>query len=546
MSLRRRIAAVGGVAVALAVLVAAVAIYVAVRSDLRGQIDQSLTQRAQEFLGLPQLRDGAPTPGGAPSSSAEGKASTSGGAAAGGTTGDSSGSGDGAVKGDGGAGASAVATGAVPPSLRARFAARGQLPRFVQPGRFGGAAGYVQFVTAKGAVDVPGGQGSTPEIPLDARDRQIAASGHGSVLSDRTVKGTHLRVLTIGTPRPASSAQAAPAAPGAGSAQAAVGAVMIARPLTEVDGELHRILLILLIVGVSGIVLAAVLGLLVARTALAPIVRFTRRTESLAGELDLSERLEVSGGEELERLAVSFNTTLDALERSLAAQRQLIADASHELRTPIASLRANIQTLEDAARLPAVEQVRLREDIVEELDELTTLVGDVVELARGSRAPSEREDVRLDELVVQAVERTRRRGELQFELDLEPTVVRGEADRINRAVSNLLDNARKWSPPGGVVEVTLADGVLNVRDHGPGFAERDVGHVFERFYRSESARKLPGSGLGLAIVRQAAEAHQGYARAANAPDGGARLEVSFGPALELAQDAGPLAATAGD
>jgi two-component system sensor histidine kinase MprB len=546
VSLRRRIAAVGGVAVALAVLVAAVAIYVAVRSDLRGQIDQSLTQRAQEFLGLPQLRDGAPTPGGAPSSSAEGKASTSGGAAAGGTTGDSSGSGDGAVKGDGGAGASAVATGAVPPSLRARFAARGQLPRFVQPGRFGGAAGYVQFVTAKGAVDVPGGQGSTPEIPLDARDRQIAASGHGSVLSDRTVKGTHLRVLTIGTPRPASSAQAAPAAPGAGSAQAAVGAVMIARPLTEVDGELHRILLILLIVGVSGIVLAAVLGLLVARTALAPIVRFTRRTESLAGELDLSERLEVSGGEELERLAVSFNTTLDALERSLAAQRQLIADASHELRTPIASLRANIQTLEDAARLPAVEQVRLREDIVEELDELTTLVGDVVELARGSRAPSEREDVRLDELVVQAVERTRRRGELQFELDLEPTVVRGEADRINRAVSNLLDNARKWSPPGGVVEVTLADGVLNVRDHGPGFAERDVGHVFERFYRSESARKLPGSGLGLAIVRQAAEAHQGYARAANAPDGGARLEVSFGPALELAQDAGPLAATAGD
>ncbi len=555
MSLRRRIAAVGGVAVALAVLVAAVAIYVAVRSDLRGQIDQSLTQRAQEFLGLPQLRDGGPAPGGggAPSSGTGSKASPSGdkavgsraGAGAGGSAGGGS-AGDGSgADGSSAAGASAIAIGAVPPSLRSRFAARGQLPRFVQPGRFGGAAGYVQFVTAKGAVDVPGGQGSTPQIPLDARDRQIAASGHGSVLSDRTVKGTHLRVLTIATPRPAANGQSGPSAT-AGSTQAAVGAVMIARPLTEVEGELHRILLILLIVGVAGIVLAAVLGTLVARTALAPIVRFTRRTESLAGELDLSERLEVSGGEELERLAVSFNTTLDALERSLAAQRQLIADASHELRTPIASLRANIQTLEDAARLPAVEQVRLREDIVEELDELTTLVGDVVELARGSRAPSEREDVRLDELVAQAVERTRRRGELQFELDLEPTVVRGEADRINRAVSNLLDNARKWSPPGGVIDVTLADGVLGVRDHGPGFAEQDLGHVFERFYRSESARKLPGSGLGLAIVRQAAEAHQGYARAANAPDGGARLEVSFGPALELEQDAGPLVATTGD
>ncbi|HTA04917.1 MAG TPA: sensor histidine kinase, partial [Solirubrobacteraceae bacterium] len=136
--------------------------------------------------------------------------------------------------------------------------------------------------------------------------------------------------------------------------------------------------------------------------------------------------------------------------------------------------------------------------------------------------------------------------ELQFELDLQPTVVRGEPDRINRAVSNLLDNARKWSLPGGVIEVSLADGVLSVRDHGPGFAEQDLQHVFERFYRSESARKLPGSGLGLAIVRQAAEAHQGYARAANAPDGGARLEVSFGPALEFVQDAGPLVAARGE
>jgi two-component system sensor histidine kinase MprB len=309
---------------------------------------------------------------------------------------------------------------------------------------------------------------------------------------------------------------------------------------------LHRILLILLIVGVAGIALGAVLGALVARTALAPIARFTRRTESLAGELDLSERLDVSGGEELERLATSFNTTLDALERSLLAQRQLIADASHELRTPIASLRANIQTLEDAHRLEPAEQQRLRADIIDELDELTTLVGDVVELARGSRAPSERGEVRLDELADEAVARTRRRGELRFELDLQPTVVRGEADRINRAISNLLDNARKWSPPGGVVEVSLRDGVLVVRDHGPGFAEHELGKVFERFYRSESARKLPGSGLGLAIVRQAAEAHGGYARAANADGGGALMEVSFGPVLELAAEAGPLAAATGE
>ena len=135
----------------------------------------------------------------------------------------------------------------------------------------------------------------------------------------------------------------------------------------------------------------------------------------------------------------------------------------------------------------------------------------------------------------------RRRGELRFELELEPTIVRGEADRIERAVSNLLDNARKWSPPGGIVEVALRDGVLSVRDHGPGFAEEDLPNVFERFYRAERARKLPGSGLGLAIVRQAAEAHGGYARAANAAGGGARLEVSFGPHTPLAVAAEPLA-----
>ncbi|HWG08582.1 MAG TPA: HAMP domain-containing sensor histidine kinase [Solirubrobacteraceae bacterium] len=501
MSLRLRIAAVGGVAVALAVLAAAVAIYLAVRSDLRGQIDRSLSQRAQQFVGASRPRGPIPA---TPDGSARA----------------------GAPRARAGDGAGRAHAGAPPDGDD--FGPGGPLPRSVEPGRFGGAAGYVQFVSAKGAVDAPTGQGSTPKIPLDARDRRIAASGSGRALSDRTVKGTHLRVLTLGAP-------GVGAAAGAGAA-AAGGAVMIARPLAEVDHELHQILLILLIVGIAGIAIAAVLGALVARTALAPIARFTRRTESLAGELNLSERLDVSGGEELERLAMSFNTTLDALERSLLAQRQLIADASHELRTPIASLRVNIQTLEEAHRLPPAEQQRLRADIVDELDELTTLVGDVVELARGSRSPSEREEVRLDELVAEVLTRTRRRGELSFEVELQPTVVRGEADRINRAVSNLLDNARKWSPPGAVVEVALRDGVLTVRDHGPGFGERELGKVFERFYRSESARKQPGSGLGLAIVRQAAEAHGGYARAANAEGGGARMEVSFGPVLGLASE----------
>jgi two-component system sensor histidine kinase MprB len=391
----------------------------------------------------------------------------------------------------------------------------GGFPDTVQPAPFGAASGYVQLVTSAGAIFVPGGQGSSPtEISLTGADRSIARAGTGSSLTDRSVKGTELRVLTEGV---------------------GTGAVMIARPLTEVEHELSRLLLILALIGVGGIVLAAILGTVVARTALAPISAFTGETESLTGNLDLSRRLEVRGHDELARLAESFNGTLDALERSVQSQRQMIADASHELRTPISSLRANIQVLGEADRLEAGEQESLRGDIVEELDELTALVGDVVELARGAAPAQEAEDVRLDEVVEGAVQSARRRGEVSFQVSVQPTIVRGQGDRIARAVSNLVDNARKWSPAGGKVEVRLQDGVLSVRDHGPGFSEEDLPYVFDRFYRAQDARKLPGSGLGLAIVRQAAEACGGFAEASNAPGGGALLRVGFGASLPLEQ-----------
>jgi two-component system sensor histidine kinase MprB len=472
MTLRARIAAVAGLAVALAVLAAAVGVYVAVRAELRKEVDVSLTQRARVFVAGPFRDGGRP---GFPHIAPPGNAQP--------------------APDRGGPGA---------------------FPDTVQPVPLGGASGYVQFVSPDGVAHVPRGQGPPASIPVIALDAAVARRGSGLALTDRRVKGTRLRVLTFG----------------AGGR----GAVLIARPLTEVDKELHRILWILAIVGACGIALAAALGALVARAALAPIARFTQRTETLAGNLDPSRRLPAGGRDELGRLADSFNATLDALERSVEAQRNLVADASHELRTPIASIRANIQTLADAERLPAEDQASLRADIVGELDELTKLVGDVVELARGGDTTDMSAEVRLEEIVNDAVERARRRSDLRFETKLDPTVVKGDAKRIDRAVTNLLDNALKWSPPGEAVDVDLHDGVLTVRDRGPGFEDADLPHVFERFHRADSARKLPGSGLGLAIVRQAAEAHRGYATASNAPGGGALLRVSFGPSVTEASE----------
>jgi two-component system sensor histidine kinase MprB len=455
MSLRRRIGAAAGLAVAIAVLAAAAIVYVAVRAQLRDGVDSDLRSLAREVVSR--------EPG----------------------------------HGPGGRGAP---DGGRPPPGRLLLPLPGRT-------RFGGAEAYAQFLTADGLVVRP--PAAPAALPVPSRARDVAAGRSPSYAGDMTVGGTHVRVLT----------QAVPG-----------GAVQLARPLGEVDRTLRRLLVVLLVVAAAGVGLAVALGTLVARTALAPVARFTRRTETIAADGDMTQRIEVEGDDELARLATSFNSTLDALQRSVEAQRQLVADAGHELRTPLASLRANIQVLEQADQLTDADHAALRADVVRELDELTALVGDVVELARGSGADEELDDVRVDRIAAALVERFRRRaaGRVEFTLDAEPTVVAGMPGRIHRAVANLLDNALKWSPDGARVEVTLREGVLAVRDRGPGFAERDVPHVFERFYRADSARGLPGSGLGLAIVRQAAEAHGGSAEAANAPGGGALLRVSFG------------------
>jgi two-component system sensor histidine kinase MprB len=280
---------------------------------------------------------------------------------------------------------------------------------------------------------------------------------------------------------------------------------------------------LLILISLGGIAVAAALGLLVSRAALAPVRRLRHATERVRATGDLSERIDARGDDELSRLAAGFNSMLAALEESNRAQRQLVADASHELRTPLTSLRTNIEVLASERALPPGERERLLRDVVEQLGEMTTLIAELIELARGEEHPAEAEDVRLDLLTADAVERTRRnRPGVTFRSELEESVVHAVPATLERAVGNLLDNAAKWSPPGGEVEVAVHGDEVTVRDHGPGIDEADLPYVFDRFYRAAGARGMPGSGLGLAIVRQVAEAHGGEV-VAERPDGGGTL-----------------------
>jgi two-component system, OmpR family, sensor histidine kinase MprB len=375
---------------------------------------------------------------------------------------------------------------------------------FLEPGpQLGGAPGYFQVVSADGdTIRLPN---ETVELPVTDAVREVASGRRGGYLSDAEVAGVHVRVITV----PYGSQGFA---------------IQIARPLTEVDHSLSRIRTYLLIIAAIGIALAAALGLAVARTALAPVRRLTGATENVAKTGDLSERIDASGTDELSRLAASFNTMLAALEESTRAQRQLIGDASHELRTPLTSLRTNVEVLAGGRELPAEDRERLLRDVIEQLDEMTTLVAELSELARGELEPGAAEDVRLDLLAADAVERTRRnRPGIRFTTDFEGSLVHGVPASIERAVANLLDNAAKWSPPDGEVEVAVKDGEVVVRDHGPGIDETDLPYVFDRFYRASSARGMPGSGLGLAIVRQVAESHGGDVRAEPGEGGGTRM-----------------------
>lgn len=293
-------------------------------------------------------------------------------------------------------------------------------------------------------------------------------------------------------------------------------ALVLAQSMESIDNALKRLQIILLLTSAAGVALAGVAGWAVATNGLRPVRRLTAATERVARTSDLTP-ITVTGTDELARLTNSFNAMLTALDASQTRERQLIADAGHELRTPLTSLRTNIElmgqaTARGADSLSDTERSEIMSDVRAQLEELTTLVGDLVELARDEPVRRDPEPLDLADVVALAVSRVRLRASgVEFRAHTEPWMVVGEAQLLERAVTNLLDNAAKWSPAGGTVEVSMSDGAVTVTDEGPGIEPADLPHIFDRFYRSQEARTLPGSGLGLSIVKRAAERHGGTA-----------------------------------
>jgi two-component system sensor histidine kinase MprB len=369
------------------------------------------------------------------------------------------------------------------------------------PAQLGGAKGYFQVVSGSGQRTLA--RGESIYLPATTQDLAVANGSSPPYIHDEYVGSTHVRVLTTKL--------------GNGAA------LQVARPMDEVDSAMAALRLLLVGVALGGVLLAALLGRLVARAALAPVERLSEAVDHVTATGDLTRHVPDDGTDELSRLGANFNRMLTGLRHSLQTQRQLVADASHELRTPLASLRTNVEVLERAPRLPMVERKKLVRDLVVQSERLTRLVHDLIDLAREDQPLEAVGEVQLDAVVGQAVERAASHWpRVTFVEDLGGTVVRGDGDRIERAVANLLDNAGKWSPPGGVVEVGVAGGEVTVRDHGPGIDPRDAPRVFDRFWRAAAARALPGSGLGLSIVKQVADAH-GATVSVESPEGGGTL-----------------------
>jgi two-component system sensor histidine kinase MprB len=440
--LRHRLVLLAAGTVGATVLLASVICYLAMRAELRGQIDDALGEQAQRIERVANR----------------------------------------------------------PPPLRS--------DRLPGPRDPGDAVAVMQIVGAGGTRL----SSTHPSLGLepDAGDRALARAGHGRRFSEREAGGLHLRVLTVGVGER--------------------GAVQLARSLRGPDATLARLRYVLAALVLLGTLFAIVVARAFARKVIAPVREIDEAAGHISATRDLTRRIGAVGDDEVGRMARRFNAMLDSLEAShdalagsVAAQRQLVADASHELRTPITSLRTNIELL---LTMPGSHDRQILEEVSAQAEELSELVAHIIELGRGEQPIVDFEQVYLDELVLEAVERARRHApHARITATLEPTLLSGDPERLARAASNLLENAVKYGSPEAGVEVALRDGVLTVRDHGPGVPDVDKPHVFDRFYRGTRSRHRPGSGLGLAIVHQAAASHGGSVEILDTAGGGAEFRL---------------------
>jgi two-component system, OmpR family, sensor histidine kinase MprB len=478
VSLRARLTLAGGGAVFVALAIASLVIYVDVRSKLHDQIDVSLIQSAQN-IATKWLDANEPT----------------------------------SVK--------------VPPGKRGTIGKRANNPSLGSVSVFqSDASGYFQVIPSFGVAlktAVRVGEAPTASavssqqdlvtlnrfVPLVDRDGAVAKGVYPPYFHDVHFRGVAMRLYTM---------RLSPLGDGL---------VRTARPLTETNATIARVRWLLLALTLGGAIAAALLGRLAANAVLRPVRALAGAVREVSVTRELNQRIAVSGRDELAGLAADVNTMMTALDESQRVQQQLIADASHELRTPLTAHRANIELL---ARpdLPTERRQYVLDAAVRGLDELSALVGDLIQAARDGRSVDAREPLALDELVAAAVDRARHREpQLRFKSTLEPYRLVAARSRLERTVDNLLDNAIKWSRPGGTVDVTITSGTLTVRDHGPGVDDADLPHVFDRFYRAANARALPGSGLGLAIVKQTVDDHGGTVAIANADGGGTLVTLRF-------------------
>ena len=392
--------------------------------------------------------------------------------------------------------------------VAAQNAARGGRPpeRFgPQPFMTGRSDIWAQIITATGDIfrtDLA--QPATALVPQEVKD--VAAGKRAAFHATAEASNARLRIFVV------------PIQNG--------GAIETIQDLELIDGVLNQTRLLLIAFAIGAILLGGLLGAFIGRAALAPVQRLTTTVEEVTRTRDLSRRVAAKGSDELSRLGTSFDAMLGQLEMSLRSQRQLVSDASHELRTPLTSLRTNLELLERGQPEDPVERQQLLGDLVRQMERMTSLVHDLIEVARDEDTPMPFEELRLEDIVNEVVDDMRfRYPRVRFNVTSSPSSINGVKVRVARAVTNLLDNAAKYSPPGATVEVGVANGEISVRDHGPGVAAEDAPRVFDRFWRSNDARQLPGSGLGLSIVKDVAESHGGSVTLERPIDGGARFRL---------------------